>query len=181
MNRQGRDSSFSLSSNTVCSSSAGLMTSGRCQAGVTLIEVLVTLLLVSIGLVGSLAMQARAMQDNQSAFYRSQAVNMATDLADRVRLNPQAARADNYTVNTNSQPQNFNLDGRETPSQRLAKNDLRSWLTWVQASLPLARGQVRRNGDRFTIDVLWDENKNANDGIGGGHGAEARFRLEMEL
>lgn len=181
MNRQGWDLSPFSNFNCADLCLSGLSVPGRNQSGVTLIEVLVTLLLVSIGLVGSLAMQARAMQDNQSAFYRSQAVNMATDLADRIRLNSQAARADNYTVNTDSLPQNFNLDGRETPSQRLAKNDLRSWLTWVQASLPLARGQVRRNGDRFTIDVLWDENKNANDGIGGGHGAEARFRLEVEL
>ena len=159
----------------------------RPQIGVTLIEVLVTLLLVSIGLMGSLAMQARAMQDNQSAYYRSQAVNMATDMADRIRLNLSAANIYD-DVTPRSTPQNFNAQNRDTPAQALARTDIREWLGWVQASLPNAKAQIT---GRFKICVYWDENKDLTDGknindaaqvcrVADAFGAEAHFGLEIK-
>lgn len=158
------------------------------QTGVTLIEVLVTLLLVSIGLIGSFAMQARAVQDNQSAYYRSQAVNMATDMADRIRLNSSAATTYDDVVPT-STIQNFTANGQDSAAVALAKRDIRTWLEWVQASLPSGRAQI---SNRFKICVFWDENKDSSDGknindptgvcsIADASGSEAYFGLEIEI
>ncbi len=55
------------------------------QGGVTLIEVLVAIVLLSIGLMGLAGLQLRGMQVNQGSISRSQATIMLEDLADRMR------------------------------------------------------------------------------------------------
>lgn len=55
--------------------------------GVTLIEVLVALVVLSIGVIGLAALQAQALQMNQGAYMRAQATNLAYDIADRMRTN----------------------------------------------------------------------------------------------
>ena len=197
MSYQGRDSHISLSNAFLCGKLSVVFSVPvrfkSVQAGVTLIEVLVTLVLVSIGLAGSLSLQARAMQDSQSSYYRSQAINMATDITDRIRLNPDAARAGRYTLNTDSALKDFDPVDTDPSSQKLAKNDLRGWLAWTQTALPSGRAQIRRNGDQFRICVYWDENKDATDGknivdpnnavcnVADAMGAEAFIGLEMDL
>jgi len=55
------------------------------QAGSTLIEVIVALLVITIGLLGLLAMQVYTLKANQSAYLRSQATILAYELADAMR------------------------------------------------------------------------------------------------
>jgi len=55
--------------------------------GFTLIEVLISMVILSIGLLGIFAMQSRALMDNQDAYLRTQAVFMAYDMSDRIRAN----------------------------------------------------------------------------------------------
>ncbi|NKI35237.1 type IV pilus modification protein PilV [Wenzhouxiangella sp. XN79A] len=59
----------------------------RRQAGVTLIEVLITLLVLSVGLLGVAALQGFSLQANQVSYYRTQATNIAYELADHARAN----------------------------------------------------------------------------------------------
>ena len=61
------------------------------SAGFTLIEVLVALIIVSIGLLGLAGLQATSVRFNQQAYLRSQAVQQAYDMADRIRANAVAA------------------------------------------------------------------------------------------
>ena len=63
------------------------------QRGATLIEVLVAMLVLSIGLLGLAGMQMTALKSNQSAYYRSQATVLAYDIIDRMRANRADARA----------------------------------------------------------------------------------------
>ena len=53
-------------------------------SGFTLIEVLITVLITSIGLLALAAMQARALQDSHSSFQRTVAVVQANDLVERL-------------------------------------------------------------------------------------------------
>lgn len=62
--------------------------SGRDSYGFTLIEVLVSVIILSIGILGILNLQSRALLDNQDAYLRSQAILLAYDLSDRIRANP---------------------------------------------------------------------------------------------
>ena len=70
------------------------------QSGVTLIEVLVTLLITTIGLLGLAALQLGALQATSDSAQRSQAVWLMQDLIERIRANPQGS-ADDYLPSNN--------------------------------------------------------------------------------
>ncbi len=57
------------------------------QKGVGLIEVLVSLLILAIGILGFVALQYRAVEATSEAINRVQAMNIARDLAERIRVN----------------------------------------------------------------------------------------------
>lgn len=60
------------------------------QKGVGLLEVLVALLLLAIGVLGYVALQYRAIEATSEATYRAQGINIARDLAERIRVNRSA-------------------------------------------------------------------------------------------
>jgi type IV pilus assembly protein PilV len=60
------------------------------QAGFSLIEVMVTLVVLGIGMLGLAALQITGMRVNDGALMRTRAVMAATDLADRIRAQPSA-------------------------------------------------------------------------------------------
>lgn len=63
------------------------MNRGNVQRGVGLVEVMVALMLLSIGVLGFVALQVRASTSGNEAFSRTQAMAIAQDMAERVRLN----------------------------------------------------------------------------------------------
>ena len=58
------------------------------QAGIGLIEILVTVLILGIGILGVASTQVVSLQMNTQSQSRSQAVLLAEDLLDRIRANP---------------------------------------------------------------------------------------------
>ena len=58
------------------------------NAGFSLVEILVTVLILAIGLLGLAGLQMRGLKNNHSAYMRSQATQLAYDLTDRMRANP---------------------------------------------------------------------------------------------
>lgn len=77
----------------------------KSQQGVGMIEVLVALLLLAIGVIGFAALQLRAVDATNEALSRVQAMNLARDLAERIRINPYALtllKSDNSKILTNS-------------------------------------------------------------------------------
>ncbi|MDO6563638.1 type IV pilus modification protein PilV [Amphritea sp. 1_MG-2023] len=126
------------------------------QRGVTLIEVLVTLVLVAIGLSGMMAMQARGVQQNQSAYLRTQAVSMASDMADRMRLNRQAALADAYSLKLSQTVDGFSNTAGLAAAPKLAANDIADWLARVTAYLPDGDAEISRNDQTIFITLSWN-------------------------
>ena len=59
----------------------------RLQRGVTLIEVLITLLVLAIGLLGLAALQGFSLQASSVSYYRTQATNVVYEVADFARAN----------------------------------------------------------------------------------------------
>lgn len=53
-------------------------------SGFSLVETLVTLIIISVGLLGVVGMQVAGIKNNQSAYYRTQATILASDMADRL-------------------------------------------------------------------------------------------------
>lgn len=150
------------------------------EKGITLIEILVTLIILSIGLLGIASMQVQGMRNNQSAYLKSQASILVYDMADRMRSNQARVLAGNYTpfdttgqvpadpgcIDTNA--------GCDAANQ--AATDLFEWADKVNGTvngipmLPDAKGTIEVNaaGTLYTITVTWketqwDEANNTND------------------
>jgi type IV pilus assembly protein PilV len=122
----------------------------RLVRGMTLVEVLVTVVLISVGLLGVAALQLTSLRGNQEAFIRSQASALAGFILDRMRANPQAFRADAYTVAIN---------GIGTAGTT-ARIDLQAWQAEIDRLLPggaNAGGSIARNGNVVTITIQWSE------------------------
>jgi len=124
--------------------------------GVTLIEVLISLVVLSFGLLGLAGLQTTSLQFNTSAYYRTQATALTYSLADRMRANRQGALNNVYNGVFEDPPPACNpvppVGG--TPAQ-----DLAAWRNELACQLPLGTGQIVRNGLEFTITVQWDDTR----------------------
>jgi len=124
------------------------------QQGVSLIESLIALLVISVGLLGIAALQITAMSQNGSALHHSQAVWVAYDFSDRIRANE--SQFANYagidTTNTYNQDCMANAC---TNAQMLTADatDLGNMVS----SLPAGRGRITSNADGLVVSILWDD------------------------
>ncbi len=66
------------------------------SAGFTLIEVLITFLVLAIGLLGLAGLQVNTLGNQFETYQRAQAVLLAEDMANRIRVDSIAARAGDY-------------------------------------------------------------------------------------
>lgn len=133
----------------------------RTQGGYTLLEVLVALVVLSIGLLGLGLLQATSLQDNTKAYLRSIAVVRAYDMADRMRTNIDAVRAGDYDTAPTSAPTETCLVAAAgcTPAQ-LATIDQWEWGQALANDLPSGNGVITNLGITpavFQIDVRWLE------------------------
>ena len=124
------------------------------QSGFTLIEVLVTLLIIAVGLLSIAALQFKGLQYNQDAYFRSQINFLAYDIADRMRLN--RANAANYIANYTvpaAAPAGCNeAQGAD------AANDLLCWHTQVYYALPpTSEANITAAGNMYTVTLLWND------------------------
>jgi len=71
------------------------------QRGMTLIEILVAIVVLSVGLLGLAGLQLKGVQVNQGSAYRWQAAMLAEDIADRMRADRSSALANQYVVTAN--------------------------------------------------------------------------------
>ena len=70
------------------------------QSGFSLLEVLITLLIVLIGLFGIAALQGKAQLAELESYQRAQALILLSDIEDRINLNREAATCFNFTTDT---------------------------------------------------------------------------------
>ena len=136
------------------------------QSGFTLIEILVAIVILSIGLLGVASLQVQGLKNNQSAYLRTQAAILAYDMADRMRTNPSEADtyADFDTLGVvPPDPQCISNDAG-CSAQNLAFTDLFEWAERLNGTeesailLPDAQGTIDLNDDGvFIITVSWNE------------------------
>ncbi len=110
------------------------------ESGSTLIEVLVAVVIISIGLLSVAGMQAVALKSNNGSYLRSQASFLAYDLADRIRAAPDSASNGDYD------------DGQG--------GDRAQWDAQIITLLGAgSSGQVVRNNRQVSITVQWNDNR----------------------
>lgn len=111
--------------------------------GFLLIEVLVSIVIISIGLLGMAGLHAVAMAKGNSSLIRSKATELGTAMADRIRVNLIASTAGAYNSLTPgsglTDPGCISVNC--TPAQ-LAVSDYLEWNTEVASSLPQGAGVV---------------------------------------
>jgi type IV pilus assembly protein PilV len=119
----------------------------RAQRGFTLIEVLIAVLLLSIGLLGLASLQTVTLQRGNGSAQRIEAVNHAYDILDRMRANRARARAGDYDVGI----------GEALSGSTTAATDVTAWKAALAAALPGGDGSVLVNDDDVSINIVWDD------------------------
>ncbi len=125
----------------------------RRSEGTSLIEVLISVLILGIGLLGIASMQAITLRNGQSSMGRSQAVMQTYSIFDNMRANTVLARANAYNMaRTCAVP---------TTTATQAQRDLRNWMTSVQDNLgATACGTVLCGVDLVcTVTVDWNDSR----------------------
>ena len=125
-------------------------------AGFTLIEVMVSVLVMSIGLLGLASLQATSLRFNNDSSAQTQAAYLASDMADRIRAN--VSRASDYPATSASANANCYTSAGCSPVQ-MAANDIHEWNDAL-ATLPAGQGTITAlAGGLYTITVMWDEQR----------------------
>lgn len=134
----------------------------RFKAGFTLIEVLIALVVFSLGILGVGAILVVMNKTSTSSYLRQGAVQYAYNIVDRMRANQSAAIAGNYDVALGTAPPAAPacLGAVCTPAQ-IATYDQSQWLTDLQTSLPAGTGSVARapvgSSTSVTVVINWDD------------------------
>ena len=124
------------------------------QSGFTLLEVLVAIVVLSLGLLGLAGLQAATLRNNQIAYYRAIAVQQTYDMADRIRAN-QAGVA-TYAIGVGAD--NDCISGA-CNGAGMAQADIFQWNNNNSRMLPAGGGTVTGvAGGSFDITVNWNEN-----------------------
>jgi type IV pilus assembly protein PilV len=130
------------------------------QRGLSMIEVLVAIVIISLGLLGMAGLQAASLRGSQGAVYRSQAMQFAADMAERMRGNLGDAR--NYAI----------AIGDAAPTgTTVIDRDRADWLARL-ATLPAGTGAIVVDtvNNVVSITVQWDDSR-------AGGNAQAQYTL----
>ncbi len=149
-----------------------MLTQKRLQQGMTLVEAMIALLVISVGLLGIASLQITAMNQNASAMNHSQAVWYAYNMSDRIRANPTAFNSyDGIDTDTGYSQ---SCTGGPCSDVQMSEADAAEWATMV-GNLPNGRGMVNANVDGLVVTVMWDD-----DGTGAG-GTDCSGNPDIDL
>jgi type IV pilus assembly protein PilV len=130
------------------------------QSAFTLLEVMIALVIFSIGMLGLAGLQSAGLRSNQISYSRTIATQLLYDMSDRIRNNPGV----DYATTAPSGGTNCVTGAVCTPAQ-MAAFDLFEWNQQLvdpeagyTSALPNAVGFIELNGNVYTISIGWDEN-----------------------
>ena len=131
------------------------------RRGFSLVEVLIALVIMSVGMLGIAGLYVQSMQAGRTSMLRHNAVTLAGDVADRIRANPRAGIAyegdglDNDCVGGTT-------DCSET---EMADHDIFLWKAQAADTLPTGDVDVAFDDtvfpNEYTINVTWTEPEGA--------------------
>lgn len=136
------------------------------QQGAGMVEVLVAIVIFSLGLLGMAGLQATGVKANYSAYVSAQAAQYAYDMADRMRANRAAARSGNYDLD---------MADPAPACGDIVTCDQEEWLADI-ATLPAGDGSIVVNGDIITIVVQWNDER-----AGGAAASVSNITIESSL
>ncbi len=138
-------------------SNKNTFTSSKRVQGFTLVEVLIALVIMSVGMLGIAGLYVHSMQAGRTSMFRHHAVTLAGDVADRIRANPRAigtyalGPVDNSCVD----------GGLDCTRDEMAQNDIFVWNQQAQDTLPAGQVIIVFNGGvvppTYQITIQWNE------------------------
>lgn len=129
------------------------------QTGFSLLEVLITLVIMSFGLLGIAGVIVNSLKNNQSAYSRSQASWLANDIIERMRANRVTAEAELLP---------YNLAMGSSPSGTgVVLEDLTEWRASLAAAMPSGTGSVALDAatKKVTVVVQWNDSRASGDEV----------------
>jgi len=129
----------------------------RHVCGFSLIEVLIALVIMSVGMLGIAGLYVEGLRAGRTSNFRHQAVTLASDVADRIRANPRAGvDYEGPGGNNNCVLGNVNCN----PAQ-MAANDIQLWKDQATAMLPQGTITITYDDNpvppTYLIEVSWQE------------------------
>lgn len=127
--------------------------------GFSIVEVLVALVVLAIGLLGIAGLYVESLRSGGAAINRMQAINLAMDLADRIRANRTANVA--YADAPSTAYKCIGAGAVTCIPQELAADDLQQWNAEITSILPQGSGSVAVDGAAppfsYDITIQWSE------------------------
>ncbi|HEV7716445.1 MAG TPA: type IV pilus modification protein PilV [Steroidobacteraceae bacterium] len=108
----------------------------------SLIEVLVALVVMSVGMMGVASLMLQSLRNGHGALMHTQAVNLVSDMEERIRANPAAGGAYDCAVypggaqQRDCAPAGVAPVGGNCSADELAEDDLARWQRSVRLTLP---------------------------------------------
>ena len=135
----------------------------QAQAGFTIVEALVALVILAIGLLGIAALHLDSLQAGRTAIHRTQAINLAADLADRIRANRAATVGYSIDLAETAEAVAECATTAGCTAADLAATDLATWKASLATLLPAGDGSVgvgpvaAGTTTTYLITVTWSE------------------------
>lgn len=130
------------------------------QSAFTLLEVMIALVIFSIGMLGLAGLQSAGIRSNQISYSRTIATQLLYDMSDRIRNNPGV----DYAATAASGGTNC-VTGAVCSTADMAAFDKYEWNQQLvdpeagySSALHSAVGFIELNGEVYTISIGWDEN-----------------------
>lgn len=130
-----------------------------------MIEILVTILIISIAVLGSAGLQVQALKTNQGGQFRNQAVFLLNDMVERMKANKAYSVSATTGYGDTASSAGMNTDCYTAPCSAgaLAAYDIAKWQASILAVLPQGTGTVTQttagNPSSYTVTISWVDRK----------------------
>lgn len=131
------------------------------QRGVGMIEVLISLLILSVGLLGMASLQARSLSMTTESLQRTQATILANDIIERARAN--RINVADYATAVASAAANCDIEFALDSANTVATNDVNEWRNNLACLLANGNGSVIVTGNNLVVTVTFQDRTEATD------------------
>lgn len=136
----------------------------RHQTGITLIESIIAMLVLSLGVLGLAGVQVRLLAESRTATNRAVAIGLIDDMTNRILFNRNAALAGTYASAWSATVASQDCITSSCTSAQLAQSDLNIWRANVANALPGANATVftsTNDSRQIGIAIAWSSNEGA--------------------
>lgn len=139
------------------------------QIGFSLLEVMIAVVIMSVGMLGIAALQTTSSVFTESSMHRGQAATLAVEIVERMRVNVTEAKAGNYDI-SGLPTLTINCIGpsKDCSTSEMKDHDLRVWSGRVAALLPSGDATINSGADNgtdpvdITVTLQWDDSRGRN-------------------